>query len=134
MATILTVDTLDLALLIRPGDTLLWGQANAEPVPLTRALMAQRQRIGRFRVMLGITDSDTCRPEHADCVDFLSYCGSGANRALTKAGALDILPCHYSTLPELIRHGPLRVDVLLLQLAPPDEHGRYSLGLAYEYL
>lgn len=134
MPIFLTEDTLDLSSLIRPGDTVLWGQANAEPLPLTQALMNQRQRIGRFRVMLGITDSDTCRPEHADSVDFISYCGSGANRALAKAGVLDILPCHYSQFPQMIRHGSLRVDVLMLQLAPPDEKGRYSLGLAHEYL
>lgn len=127
-------DTLDLSSLIRPGDTVIWGQANAEPLPLTQALMSQRQDIGRFRVMLGISDSDTCRPEHADCVDFVSYCGSGANRALIKAGVLDILPCHYSEFPAMIRRGSLRVDVLMLQVAPPDDQGRYSLGLAHEYL
>lgn len=112
----------------------MWGQANAEPLALTRALMQQRQRIGNFRVFLGITDSDTCRPEHADCIEFLSYCGSGENRALAKTGALQILPSHYSEFPNLIRQGLLQVDVLMLQLAPPDELGRYSLGLAHEYL
>lgn len=130
----LDLDSLDLSGIIRPGDTVLWGQANAEPLPLTRALMAQRHAIGRFRVFLGVSQSDTCRPEHADCVDFLAYCGTGANRALAKAGRLDILPCHYSQLPGLIRARSLKIDVLLLQLAPPDAEGRYSLGIAHEYL
>lgn len=134
MPTLLQPDSVDLSALIRPGDTVLWGQANAEPLPLTAALMAQRQRIGRFRVMLGIANSATCRPEHADCVDFLAYCGAGANRELANAGVLDILPCHYSQLPEMIRSGALRIDVLLLQLAPADGNGRYSLSLAHEYL
>lgn len=127
-------DSLDLSSIIRRGETVMWGQANAEPLPLTSALMRKRRRIGQFRAFLGITDSDTCRPEHADCVEFLSYCGSGENRALAKAGVLNILPCHYSEFPRLIRQGPLRVDVLMLQLAPPDELGRLSLGLAHEYL
>src|SRR5690606_2074793 len=30
--------------------------------------------------------------------------------------------------------GPLRVDVVLLQVSPPDEQGRYSLGLANDHL
>ena len=124
----------DLSGLVKRGDTVMWGQANAEPLALTRALMQQRQRIGNFRVFLGITDSDTCRPEHADCIEFLSYCGSGENRALAKAGALQILPSHYSEFPNLIRQGLLQVDVLMLQLAPADALGRYSLGLAHEYL
>lgn len=129
-----SVERIDLSRWILPGDTVLWGQANAEPLPLTQALMEQRAAIGQFRVMLGISNSDTCRPEHADHVSFLSYCGGGANRALAKAGVLDILPCHYSQFPEMIRNGSLKIDVLLLQLAPPDEHGRYSLSLAHEYL
>ncbi|WP_116425265.1 MULTISPECIES: acetyl-CoA hydrolase/transferase family protein [Pseudomonas] len=134
MPMLLQADALDLSELIRPGDTVLWGQANAEPLPLTQALMEQRARIGRFRVMLGIASSRTCRPEHADVVDFLAYCGAGANRELGNAGVLDILPCHYSQLPGLIASGALRIDVLMLQLAPADSHGRYSLGIAHEYL
>lgn len=134
MAKLLQIDSSDLFTLIRPGDTVMWGQANAEPLPLTQALMAQRHKIGRFRVMLGISNSTTCTPEHADCVDFLSYCGAGANRDLGNAGVLDILPCHYSQLPQLIRSGSLRIDVLLLQLSPADAKGRHSLSLAHEYL
>ncbi|ALV79089.1 MULTISPECIES: acetyl-CoA hydrolase/transferase family protein [Pseudomonas] len=134
MPMLLQADALDLSELIRPGDTVLWGQANAEPLPLTQALMEQRARIGRFRVMLGIASSRTCGPEHADVVDFLAYCGAGANRELGNAGALDILPSHYSQLPGLIASGALRIDVLMLQLAPADANGRYSLGIAHEYL
>ncbi len=134
MPMLLQADALDLSELIRPGDTVLWGQANAEPLPLTQALMEQRARIGRFRVMLGIASSRTCRPEHADVVDFLAYCGAGANRELGNAGVLDILPSHYSQLPGLIASGALRIDVLMLQLAPADANGRYSLGIAHEYL
>ncbi|MEN0108130.1 MAG: acetyl-CoA hydrolase/transferase C-terminal domain-containing protein [Pseudomonas sp.] len=134
MAATLQLDSLDLSTLIRPGDTVIWGQANAEPLPLTEALMAQRQRIGRFRVMLGIANSPTCRPEHADTVDFLTYCGAGANRNLALANVLDILPAHYSRLPALISSGALRIDVVLLQLGPADAHGYHSLSIAHEYL
>lgn len=134
MPQLLDAQNPDLGGLIRPGDTVLWGQANAEPLPLTRALMDQRARFERIRVMLGINHSDTCRPEHADHVDFLAYCGAGANRELVRAGVLDILPCHYSQLPGLMRSRALPIDVLLLQLSPPDEQGRLSLSLAHEYL
>lgn len=130
----LRLDTLNLAAFIRPGDTVLWGQATAEPLPLTRALMAQRHAIGEFGVFLGINYSDTVAAEHADCIRFSAYCGTGGNRVLAKIGKLDILPVHYSHLPQLIRSGRLKIDVLLLQVAPPDAQGRYSLGLAHEYL
>lgn len=134
MPQLLHLESLDLSTLIQPGDTVMWGQANAEPLPLTQALMAQRHKIGRFRVMLGIANRPTCTPEHADQVDFIAYCGAGANRELANAGLLHIMPSHYSELPELIRSGGLRIDVLMLQLAPANAEGRYSLSMASEYL
>jgi len=134
LAKELELDALDFGAIVRPGDSVMWGQANAEPVPLTQALMAQRHAIGNFNAFLGVTYSDTLKAEHADCIHFSAYCGSGGNRALAKAGKLDILPCHYSHLGELIASGRLKVDVLLLQLAPPNERGEYSLSIAHEYL
>ncbi len=134
MPLMLEADAIDFASVIRPGDTVAWGQSNAEPLPLTRKLLEQRHDIGPFRVFLGAGTHDTCRPEHADCIDFVSYCGTGANRALAKAGALDILPCHYSQFPQMMESGQFPIDVLLLQLAPPDAQGRYSLSIAHEYL
>jgi acyl-CoA hydrolase len=112
----------------------MWGQGSAEPLPLTQALMAQRHAIGHFGVFLGVTFSDTLKAEYADCIRFSAYCGTGGNRALAKAGKLDILPCHYSQLPGMIASGQLKVDVLLLQLAPANERGEYSLSMAHEYL
>ena len=130
----LDLQSLDFASIVRPGDTVMWGQATAEPVPLTQALMAQRHAIGDFKVFLGMTSSGTLKPEYADRIAFSSYCGTGGNRALVKAGKLDIVPCHYSQFPELIQSGRLKIDVLMLQLAPADEHGAYSLGIAHEFL
>lgn len=133
-AAVASGGSVDLAAIIRPGDTVMWGQSHAEPVTLMRALVAQRERLKRIRIFLGIGLADVLAPEHADAFDFLAYCGSGSNRALARAGVLDILPAHYSQLPELIRDGRLRIDVVMLQVSPPDEQGRYSLGLAREYL
>lgn len=127
-------ENIDFAAIVRPGDTVMWGQGAAEPVALTRQLMGQRRRIGRFRAFIGTTWSDTLAAEHADCVSFISYCGAGRNRELARAGVLDVWPGHYSHLPSCIAEGPLRVDVLLLQVSPPDETGQYSLSMACEYL
>lgn len=123
--------------LIRPGDTLWWGQATAEPLTLTRTVTAHRHALaqgGRLRVFVGIGASDTLAPEHADAIDFFGYAAGGPHRTLAAAGVLDILPSHYSHLPGLIRAGVVPSDVVLLQVSPPDEQGRYSLGLAQEYL
>lgn len=131
VATETTCEALDFAALIRPGSMVCWGQASAEPLLLTRGLMAQRAAIGRFDAFVGIGWSETADPAFADCVRFHSYCATGTNRRLAAAGALAIIPSPYSMLPRLLTS---RVDVLLLQLAPPDADGRFSMAAACEYL
>lgn len=126
-----TVQALDFPALIRPGSMVCWGQASAEPLTLTRALLARRAEIGRFDAFIGIGWSETADPVFADHVRFFSYCATGSNRRLAAAGCLNVIPSHYSTLPALLA---TRVDVLLLQLAPPDADGRYSMAAACEYL
>lgn len=129
------VDTVpDLSRYLRSGDTVLWGQATAEPLTLTRALVAQRAALGRLRVFLGIGLAQTLMPEHAESFEFVSYCGTGSNRQLAKAGVLDVMPCPYSRLSHLLREGSLKVDVVFLQVSEPDSEGRYSLGLANDLL
>ncbi|MBC8745969.1 acyl-CoA hydrolase [Paraburkholderia sp. WC7.3g] len=124
----------NLSAIIRPGDTVLWGQAHAEPVTLIRALVQQRAAFGRLRLFIGIGVAGILQPEHADAFDFLSYCGTGENRKLAEAGVLDFLPVHYSQLPRMICSGQLHADVVFLQVSKPDALGRYSLGLAREYV
>jgi acetyl-CoA hydrolase len=126
--------SLDLKRYVRDGDTVIWGQACAEPRALSGALIEQRARIGHFRCFLGIPASDTVTAEHADQIAFLSYTGSGGNAALYRAGALDVLPVHYSHLPGLFRSGAIAIHVVFLLLAPPDNADRYSFGLAEDYL
>lgn len=128
------VEDLDLRRYVRPGDTVVWGQACAEPLTLTEALVAQRARLGGVRCFLGIGASDTLRPEHADHLSFLGYGTGGTYRALARSGVLDVLPVHFSQLPALISTGRIAVDVAFVSLPPPDSRGRYSLGIAEEYL
>lgn len=128
------IEALDLGAYVRTGDTVVWGQACAEPVGLTGRLVAQRAELGPLRCFLGIPATGTVRPEHADHLSFVSYCGSGGNRALHRAGLLDIVPCHYADLAWLLSTGPQAADVLLLLLPPPDPDGTYRMGLAEEYL
>jgi acetyl-CoA hydrolase len=131
MPLLLSPSELDFAQFIRPNDTVCWGQAAAEPVTLTRILMSDRARLGDFKAFVGISWAETIDPQFCDCVRFTSYCAAGSNRALSDKGLLDILPCNYSALDEIL---PYQVDVLLLHLAPIGPEGRYSLSFASEYL
>ncbi len=128
------VADLDLTRYIRPGDTVVWGQACGEPRTLTQALVAQRGALHGVRCFLGIPCTDTIRPEHADHLRFTSYSAAGPNQALLQAGVLDLLPCHYSALPGALAAGPLRADVVMLLLPPARNDGSYGLGVCADYV
>ena len=125
---------IDLASVIRPGEGVVYGQNCAEPQTLVEALLAQRASFPGVRLFVGSSYSGILKPEHADHLRLASYCGSGTNRALAEAGVLDIYPAPYSQLGNLIRAGHIKADVVLLQVAPPNSRGEYSLGLGVEYL
>ena len=129
MAQVIQPENLDLSALVRPGDTVVWGQGPGEALTLTETLVGQRKSIRRFKAFFGIGLSGTLEPAHADCIEMSSYAGIGANRRLSKAGCLDILPWHYSELPDLITS-----DVVFLHLSPTNADGLYSLGVVHDYL
>ncbi len=125
--------TIDLSRYIRPGDLITWGQACAEPQTLTEALVEQADRIGSVRCFVGIPAESAVAGDPPASLRVLSYCGTGTNGKLHRAGRLAVLPAHYSDLPGLLSSGPLRADVVFVQVSAPDELGRHSLGLADDY-
>jgi acetyl-CoA hydrolase len=124
----------ELAGVLREGDTIVCGQACAEPQTLLELLVAQREQLRGCTLFMGSSYSGIVQPAHADRLRFVSYCGTGSNRALADAGVLEILPSPYSQLGALIRSTRLRCDVVFLQVSPPNSRGEYSLGLSVEYL
>lgn len=130
----ISADKIDLQGIVRPGDTILWGQACGEPQTLTEALTAQREGLGGVNVFLGSGFSNTLKPEHADHIRFMGIGAAGTHRRLTKAGVLDVLPCHVSKMESYVADGVIPCDVAFVQVAPPDEHGHYSLGLISDYI
>ncbi len=50
-------------------------------------------------------------------------------RAAVNAGRADFTPCFLSEIPNLFESGRLPLDVALIQVAPPDEHGFCSFGV-----
>lgn len=130
----LRLQELDLADFIKPGDTVTWGQASSEPLCLTEKLVSQRKHIGKFTAMVGLSLSNTLLPEYNDDINVISYGALGTNTPLAAAGVLQVVPCNYSAIPQLISSGRLRIDVVLVQLSPRGPDGHYSLGLSNDHL
>jgi len=57
----------------------------------------------------------------------------GANvRSAVHEGRADFMPVFLSEIPQLIRGRRVRIDVVLVQVSPPDDHGYVSLGVSVD--
>jgi acetyl-CoA hydrolase len=125
---------LDLRRFVRPGDTVCWGQTAGEPVALVRALVAQREAVGPVTCFTGTTYETAILPEHQEHLRVVSIGGAGSLSRLARAGALDVLPVHLSAVSRLLSRGQLPVDVLFVQVTPPDGEGWHNLGIGVEWV
>ena len=115
---------------VRPHDVIGWPQGPGEPLALTEALVAQRADLTKPTLFFGLSSSDTLRPELADHFAFRALNGAGTNRRISALA--DIVPCHVSSVPALLRSGELRVDVALIQVKPFPTGG-FTLGVIADF-
>jgi acetyl-CoA hydrolase len=122
---------LDLAAYLQPDDLVVIPQGTAEPLELTRRLVAGERQLPRCRVFLGTVYSDTFNS--ATSLELIAIGGLGSAHQLISAGRCDVVPCQISQLPGLFA-GPLKPDVVLLHLSAEARHGRHSVGIVDDYL
>jgi len=126
-------EALDFAGLIRPGETIFWAEATAEPVFLTRLLDHQAPRCPPFRLFFALTFAGDFAADHPN-VTVTALGGGGAGRRFFVGGAGNVIPANISDLCELIAGGHPRIDIVLLQVSGPDYAGNYNAGIGIECL
>ncbi|WOC13237.1 acetyl-CoA hydrolase/transferase family protein [Gordonia sp. MP11Mi] len=114
------------------GTGVWWGQAAAEPRPLVDALLEPGRKRGPLRLFTGLSWNDTLTSVLGDDDEMISYGGLGALRKL--GDRLQVVPCHYGAMPRLFAEGHLPADIGLIQVSPPDDDGRCSLGIGSDYM
>jgi len=125
---------IDLRPYITAGSGVWWGQGSADPTPLVNTLLDQAEEIGPLRAFTGLTWNERLSDDLPPGLTMLSYGGLGELRSLSRNGLLDVIPCHYSSLPRMFARGQLPCDVGLLQVSTPDDEGMVSLGVGVEYV
>lgn len=116
---------------IAPGDLLVAGQVLGEPTALLEALFAER--LPEVRLFAGMSLTSVLERAPAS-VELLSFVGMGSNARLLAQGRMRLIPCHMSELAASMMTGPLRPDVALVLVSPPDSDGMCSLGVASDYI
>jgi acetyl-CoA hydrolase len=116
--------------LLRRNEVIGWPQGPGEPLALTEALLCQRESLNEPTLFFGLTHSETLHPVLAKHFKFRALNGAGTSRRITALA--DIIPCHVSSIPALIRAGEIRVDVVLIQVKPVS-NGGYTLGVIADF-
>lgn len=134
MTSMTRLSDIDFSEFVGPGGGVWWGQGGAEPAPLVNALLDQVDRIGDIRAFCGLTWNERLAGNLPDAVSVVSYGGLGRLRGLSRHGLLEVVPCHYSSIPRMFARQQLPNDLGLLQVSPPDADGTVSLGIGVDYV
>lgn len=112
------------------------SHAAGEPKHLVDAIIANKEqyRNVEFFTLVNLGEGKFAKEEvkehfHVNAVYISASTRTGANSTYG-----DFTPCFFYQVPSLIeKGGPLPVDVAVIQVSLPDEHGYCSLGVSSDY-
>ena len=119
---------------VQSGDRVFLHGSAATPVTLIKALQRRHNEI-RDVEMVSITNMGDADFDDAACRKsffFNSLFVSANTRSVANSSAGDYVPVFLSQIPQLFRQRILPIDVALIQVSPPDQHGYCSLGTSVD--
>ena len=130
-----TISAADVPVLLRPGQTVFVQGAVGEPLVLGQALATagEASRGVHYLSCLVPGVNKTDFSAFHDGASMTAFFIQAELRQSFAAGKVRFLPLHYSGICSYMRRHEA-VDVLLMQVAPPDENGMCSLGLSVDFV
>jgi len=107
-----------------------------EPQGLIRAIVERADRFQGLELMGGLllTDYPFLDKQYARNFHFVTTHIMPPVRKALEQGRAEFLSVRYSDIPRYFsRKGPRPADAILIQVSPPDEKGRFSLGPSTSY-
>lgn len=122
--------------LIQSGNRILIQGASATPTHLVDAMVKQADRLKNVEIYHLHTSGNASYADLRFADSFkVSAFFIGANiRGRFCPPQVDYLPCCLSEIPQLIRSKRIHLDVVLIHVSPPDEHGYCSLGTSVDII
>ncbi len=115
---------------VRSGDR-VWIQSGCgTPSPLVNALVARAAEVIDVEIvhMMTLGAADYTKPEYEGHFRHRGLFLGANTREAVVAGRADYTPIFLSEIEGLFESGALPLDVVLMQVSPPDAHGFVSLG------
>jgi acyl-CoA hydrolase len=120
---------------VGPQADVILPLANGEPVGLLDTLEENADALEGVRVhqMHALHERPYIHGAFGDRLRHVSYFLSAATRAAFWDGCCDLVPNHFSEMPQLLQQS-LRSPLVLAAASPPDRHGYFSLGTNADYV
>lgn len=121
-------------LAVRSGHRVLVGSGCAVPQELVEALCRRAKALEDVEVchLLTVGEAPYTSPELRGHLRHNAFFIGANTRKLVQSGEADFTPVFLSEIPALLTDGPLPVDVALITVSPPDEHGFCSYGVSVD--
>lgn len=119
---------------IQSGDRVLVQGASATPQTLLKAMTARASELTDVEVVHLHTEGfiDYARPEYNHSFRVNCFFIGGNVRKYVQMGSAQYNPVFLSDIPLLFRNGVMPIDVVLVNVSPPDKHGYCSLGTSVD--
>ena len=119
---------------IKSGDRIFGHGSACTPNIFYNELAKQSARLQNVE-MVSITqqgDVEIAKPEYKDSFHINSLFTSGPVRDAVNSERGDFVPIFLSEIPILFKNGHLPIDVALITVSPPDNHGYCTLGTSVD--
>lgn len=120
---------------IKNGETVFLAHCVGEPPVLVEAMVANAAQYENVEIknMVSLSGGAYLAPGLEKTFRANTIFASANVRSALVEGRADFTPCFFHEVPKLIREGKLKCDVVLTQVAAPDENGFCSLGTSVDY-
>ena len=116
------------------GSRIFLGTGCGVPYHLVQELASNADQMADNEIvhLLTLGDTPSADPKFQAQFRHNSFFVSANIRDAVAEGRADYTPIMLSDIPRLFRHKRMPLDVAMIQVSPPDEHGYCSLGIAVD--
>jgi len=116
---------------IQSGQRVYLGGGAGVPQLLEHAMVARAGELKNVEVVhaLSFAGGEYLDPRYASSFRHRSLFIGETERQAVQEGRADFMPIFLSEIPNLYRDGTLPIDIALVQISQPDEHGFCSFGV-----
>lgn len=123
------------ALKIPSNSRVVLGHAAGTPVDIIDAMTSNKESFSNVEIvhMLCLGEGKYMAEDMDGHFRHNAIFVGGNSRNAVKEDRADFTPCFFHEVPKLFKDGLMKVDVALIQVSRPDEHGYCSFGVSSDY-